>query len=236
MKTKPLFFTIMPLVFAALALALPLQIAFVYNLSVFDFEAIFSKLTPLNLMLMALFGWVSYATYHYNKNLFIALPFINFAVFLNNYFVGSYGADFSIFETTIASSAFLGLSLSFYGKSVYQIINDTKARWWLTKPRREVALSVTIYTPSETIKTKTFDVSESGMFAINDTNLELFQTPKDQEVDLNIHANNQVFKCKGKIVRKALRKGKYPEGVGIHFSEIDQDLNLWLENEELRAA
>lgn len=231
MKTKPMFFTVMPLVFAALAIALPMQIAIIYNLSPFDFEAIFSKLTPVNLLLMVLFGWVAWGTKNYNRNIFIALPFINLMVFVNNYIVGSFGSDFSIFQTTLASSAFLALSLSFYGQGIYKVINNASERWWMTRPRRKLSVPLTIYTCNETIRTKSFDVSESGLFAVNDNNLELFQTSKDQEIDLNIHVEDQIFKCRGKIVRKALPKGKYPEGVGIHFSNVDQQLNSWLQEQ-----
>ena len=231
MKTKPMFFNVMPFVFIVLAIALPLQIAMIYRLSPFDFEAIFSKLTPINLLLMLLFGWVAYATKTFDRNIFIALPFINLVVFVNNYIVGSFGSDFSIFETTLASSAFLALSLSFYGRKVYNVINDSSSRWWLTKPRLQVSYPLTIYTTNETIKTKSFDMSESGLFAIGDNNLELFQTSKDQEIDLSIHLDDQVFKFRGKIVRKALSKGKYPEGVGIHFSEVDKQFNSWFQQQ-----
>lgn len=229
MKSKPLFFTVMPWVFGILALSLPLQIALMYRLGPLDFEAVFSKLTPLNLVLMAMFAYSAWAIRNFDRNIFLALPFINLAVFVNNYIVGHFGEDFNILETTLASSAFLALSLSFYKSSVYKAINEKSARWWLTKPRRNLSLPLTIHTQKDTIRTKSFDLSETGIFAVNDQNLELFQTPQDQEVDLSIHADEKIFRCRGKIVRKALPKGKYPEGVGIHFSQIDANLDEWLQ-------
>lgn len=233
MKTKPKFFTYMPFVFGALALSFPLQIAAIYRLSPWEVEAVFSKLTPLNFILMAVFAWSAWAVKTYNRNIFLALPFINLAVFANNYFVGTYGGDFNVFETTLASSAFLGLSLTFYGKSVYRVINDAGSRWWQTKPRSKVSLPLTIHTANDTVRTKSFDVSQTGVFAVNDPQLELFQTSRDQEIEVDFHLEDNVYRCRGKIVRKALPKGIYPEGVGIHFSQMDEKLNEWLEN---RAA
>lgn len=231
MNSKPMFFTVMPFVFIALAVAMPLQISVIYDLSPFDFEAIFSKLTPINIMLMFLFAWVAYATKALDRNVFIALPFINLAVFVNNYIVGSFGNDFNIFETTIASSAFMAVSLTFYNQKIYKVLNDRSFRWWQTNPRREMRLPITIHTANDTIRTTTFDISKSGIFALSDNNLELFQTSKDLEIDLNIHVDDRVLKCRGKIVRKTLPKGKYPEGVGIHFSQVDNQWENWLQQQ-----
>lgn len=235
MRTKPIFFTVMPMIFAGLAIALPLQIAILYGLSPLDFEAIFSKLTPINIGLIGLFGYAAYATRKLSRHLFVALPFINLVVFINNYIVGSLGADFSIFETTLASSAFFALSLTFYNQTIYKIINEPGARWWQSRPRKELSVPITIHTTTDIIQTKSFDISESGVFAIGDGGLELFQAAKGQEIDLSFHLEGQVLKCRGTIVRKALPKGRYPEGVGIHFSQTDCNFDTWVKEQALAA-
>jgi hypothetical protein len=228
MKNKPMFFSVMPLVLTVLAFSMPAQIAIIYDISIFEFEAIMSKLTPLNYLLMGMFLWLSIATYKIDKNLFILLPFINLFVFLNNYVVGSFGEDFSIVQTTLASSLFLALTLSYYLKDNYKIINDIKTRWWLTSPRNKLKIPLTIISSKDKIKTQSFDVSKSGLFAINDPDFELFQIPKDNIVDITIHTEDNTLKMKGKLVRKALSKGHYPEGVGIQFLEEDPDYQNWL--------
>ncbi|MCO4752878.1 MAG: PilZ domain-containing protein [Bacteriovoracaceae bacterium] len=231
MKTKPLFFTVMPAIFLMLALALPVQIALIYQINIFDLTGIFSKLTPLNICLMGMFAWVSFATFKYDKSLFVLLPFVNLAVFVNNYVVGSFGEDFSIFETTVGSTAFLALSVSFYSKSIYRVFNEQNYRWWLSVPRKKLSVPLTIHTSANTIKTKSFDVSETGIFAITDNEFGLFKTAKNQEIELSIHLNDKILQCKGKIVRKSLQKGAYPEGVGIQFSQVDGQLPIWLESQ-----
>ena len=231
MKTKPMFFNIMPAVFLMLALAMPIQIALIYRINILDFVGIFSKLTPLNIMLMMTFGWVAYATHSFDKKLFLLLPILNLIVFANNYFVGAFGQDFSILETTISSTAFLVLSMTFYSKSIYRVFNEKNFRWWQSVPRKKLAVPLTIYTNSNTIKTKSFDVSETGIFAVSDSDLDLFKASKDQELELCIHLSDQVLQCKGRIVRKALSRGTYPEGVGIQFSKVDGDLPGWLQSQ-----
>lgn len=229
MKNKPLFFTLMPWMLALITLSMPLQIAFIYDISLFEIDAIFSKLTPLNYLLMGLFTWLSYATYKIDKNLFILLPFINLFVFLNNYVVGSFGEDFNIMQTTLASCFFLGITLMYYLRDNYKIISDLKNRWWLTKPRQKIGVPLTIVGSNEMIKTKSFDLSETGLFALNDPDFELFQLPKNKVVDITIHCGAQNLKMRGKLVRKALSKGHYPEGVGIQFDEVDPQYKNWMD-------
>ena len=156
MNKKPLFFSLMPWILAMITLSMPLQISFIYGISPFDIKAIFSKLTPLNYVLMGLFTWLSYATYKIDKNLFILLPFINLFVFLNNYVVGSFGEDFNIIQTTLASCFFLGMTLMYYLRDNYKIISDLKNRWWLTKPRKQIDVPLTIVGSNELIKTKSY--------------------------------------------------------------------------------
>src|SRR5690554_176803 len=138
MRAKPIFFIIMPYVFVAMALAMPLQISLVYGIWPWELSAVLTKLTPLNMALMAMFVWAAWAVKNFDQKLFIALPFINLAVFANNYIVGAYGEDFHLWQTALASAAFLTLSLSFYGKNVYQLISNRSSRWWLTAPRKRL--------------------------------------------------------------------------------------------------
>lgn len=231
-----MFFTLMPWVLLLITLSMPLQIAFVYDISIFEPQAIFSKLTPLNYLLMGLFTWLGYATYKIDKNLFILLPFINLFVFLNNYVVGSFGEDFNVMQTTLASCFFLALTLMYYVKDHYKVISDLKNRWWLTKPRKKVSLPLTIVGSNELIKTNSFDISETGLFALNDPDFELFQLPKNKVVDITIHCGGKNLKMRGKLVRKALSKGHYPEGVGIQFDEIDPQYKNWIEANTQAAA
>jgi hypothetical protein len=236
MKSKPIFFSLMPLVLLSLAISMPLQVALIYDISIFEINAIMSKLTPLNYVLMGMFFWLAFATYKIDKNLFILLPFINLFVFLNNYVVGSFGEDFNLIQTTLASTLFLVMTMTYYLKDNYKIINDLKNRWWLTSPRQKVRLPLTITSAKEKIKTSSFDISKSGLFALNDPDFELFQLPKDKIVDITIHTDNQTLKMKGRLVRKALSKGHYPEGVGIQFMEEDPSYQKWLTTQDMPEA
>lgn len=219
MPTKPKFISFMSLLFATLAISFPVQIMFMFGYMPWDIVPILTKLTPLNYILIASFSYTAYLTYNTNKLVFITLPFLNFFVFLNNFVVAEYGQIYTHAQTLVASTAFLLLTLSFYQKDIYNIYNDLKFRWWLTSPRFQKIIPITILHSGEEYNCTTFDISKTGMFIKTDDLYRVFKIQNNKDIELLFKIGKKAIKLKAQIVRKSISKGQYPAGVGVHFSE-----------------
>lgn len=217
MPIKPKFITFMGLIFCALALSFPIQIMVLFKFAPWEFISIFSKLTPLNYVLMAFFSYTAYLTFTTNKLVFLVLPFLNFFVFLNNFVVAEYGQVYTHAQTVVASTAFLLLTLSFYQKDIYLVYNDLKFRWWLTSPRFKQKIPVVIEYKGEKYNCQSYDISKTGMFIKADDLFQVFKINNSEEIIIHFKINNKNISLNAKIVRKSISKGQYPAGVGVHF-------------------
>lgn len=218
MPRKPLFISIMAFMFMSLAISFPVQVAYMFHYGPLDIAPIFTKLTPLNYVLMGLFMVTAYLTYTTNKLIFLLLPFMNFFVFLNNFVVAEYGQIYSHAQTLVASTLFLLLTLSFYQKDIYQIYNDIRFRWWLTSPRYQKIVPITLKYNDQVIETKTFDISQTGMFIECDDRYQMFKIPNMQDIEIILHNGHKIIPLKAKIVRKSIAKGHYPAGLGVQIN------------------
>lgn len=99
MNQKPLFIPLMAISLILIAISFPIQIAILFDYSFLDFAQIFSKLTPLNYVVIMLLVYTSYLTYKMKPSVFIALPILNLFVFLNNFIVAEYGQIYGHFQT-----------------------------------------------------------------------------------------------------------------------------------------
>lgn len=221
MHNKPKFVLVVANIFIALAISFPVQIMLVYKHGPLDIIPIFTKLTPLNYILMGLFCFTAYLTYTMNKLIFILLPFLNFFVFMNNFIVAEYGQDFTHAQTIVASTAFLMLTLSFYQKDIYNVYNDMKFRWWLTSPRFKKQIPIRVTVDGETYFSKTFDISKTGMFIETDDLYRIFKIENGKEITVRIMKERPIDLV-AKVVRKSIAKGHYPAGIGIHFDYIER--------------
>lgn len=221
MTKKPLFFTLVPLIFAALALSFPLQIMVGYDLSLSQPWAIVSKLTPLNIALMTSFAHIAYMTFAIKSSIFHFLPIVGLLVMMNNYFVATLSEIYTPTQTTLASLIFVGLISSFYKKEIYRCFHQKNFRWWQTTPRKKISIPLTLYSSDNVIKTRTFDISQTGLFAKNDSEEKILQMLKGEELSVIIHLEDSDLHCRAKVVRKTLGAGRYPSGIGINFSHIN---------------
>jgi hypothetical protein len=215
--TKPKFISIVTFLLCCIVISFPLQIIMAYDYQWTQVSAIFSKLTPLNYLLMTLFLVMAYQTYYTKKSIYYFLPIVTFFVFLNNFIVAEYGNLYGHAQTLLASVAFLLLAISYYQKNIYQVYQDVKFRWWLTSPRFKKQYHVTMSFQNEKYETKTFDISKTGLFVESDELLQLFQIPNQALVNITIHLPDQKVTFEAKVVRKALWQGQYPPGLGLQL-------------------
>jgi len=224
MNQKPLFIPLMAISLILIAISFPIQIAILFDYSFLDFAQIFSKLTPLNYVVIMLLVYTSYLTYKMKPSVFIALPILNLFVFLNNFIVAEYGQIYGHFQTFFVSSIFLAFSLSYYRKDIYRVYHDLKFRYWLTSPRFKKNLPVDIIFNNHTIHAETFDISKTGLFIKVDPNKELFDINTHQDIDIIIYDKKRKIKLSAYIMRKCMAQGKYPAGIGIKLNHSDESV------------
>lgn len=216
MKSKPLFFNVMGVVFLALAISLPLQIWALYQVN--DLGQIFGKLTHLNWAMAVVFTLMAMASFKVNKILLALIPFASSLVFVNNWVVQAYGSDYSPVQTLFASVCFSGLCATFYLPKFNLMLQDSKHRWWIPKPRFKQSLPVQILYDDQKINGISFDISETGIFVQEDHLTELSKIHVGEVLTMQINLPQGLITCEAQVVRKSrLKEGNYPAGVGLKF-------------------
>lgn len=216
MKEKPLFLTFMSAYLLISALMFPIQICYLFDLSIFDITLVLSKLTPLNLISMLFLAITGIFTLKLNKHLFVVLPILNIAICLNNYVVAEYGQMYSHLQTGLSSLFFLTISLGFYRKDIRKVIEDKKFRYWMTPKREMKQIPIEIECNGRRIKSHTYDISKTGLFIIDKGFGDVFNLPYDALLTIRINLKRPVL-LRASVARKTLAKGTYPQGIGIKF-------------------
>ena len=220
MNKRPLYIPVMALFFLVTGLFFPIQIAYIFNVNLFDFSHIINKLTALNLISMALLFTSSALTLKMNKNIFLLLPILNFFIFINNYIVAEYGQHYSHTNTIISSMAFLVISLGFYQKDMHKMFHDLKFRYWLSSKRFTRNMPIIVEFDNKAVSTTTHDISKSGMFIVDKHFGKLYELERNKEIIVKISlGRKRTINMKAKIVRKTMARGTYPQGIGIQFEE-----------------
>lgn len=231
MKTKPLFVPFMSLILILISISFPIQIAIIFDYNIFEFKAIFSKLTPLNYIVMTLLAYTSFLTYKMNPKVFILLPFLNLFVFINNFVVSEYGQLYGHTQTFAVSTVFLFFTLTYYRKDIYKVYHDLKFRYWLTTPRFKRNLPLEIYIDGKMIKSETFDISLTGLFIKADPSNQLFDLKTHQDINIVIIDKKKKIKLSAYIMRKCIAQGHYPAGIGVKINHNDESM-FW--NKEIK--
>lgn len=229
MKEKPLFFTLIALFFFGVALCLPLQIAFLYDHDLFtlsDWSSLWMKVTPLNLVVIAICLINAYLSLYASKALKFTLPIGIVIIAINNFFVSLWGNDYSFSQATSATVAFSLLSYSYIFTSAYDALKNPKLQWWKIPKRYKQNLPVRIEAMNhKKVLTSTFDISKTGTFLSSMTpytkNL-MNDLHIGEHINLYISTEKGDIQVQGRVVRKEFKaRGDYPQGMGIEFSHLD---------------
>jgi hypothetical protein len=228
MRTKPIIFNILALFFLGIAISFPLQIAYLYENDLFhweDWKSIMIKMTPLNYAVVFISLTNSILNFKVSPLIKYTLPIGIFITAINNYFVGVWGHDFNLLQTSLATLGLTIVSYSFVFTSSYSLLKNPRSQWWKIPIRYKQSLPVWIESNNKTrVLTSTFDISKTGTF-LSDMN----QYTKNLMEELNIgeHINLYIstqkgdLKIQGIVVRKEFRtKGNYPTGMGVQFSTL----------------
>lgn len=226
MAKQPLPLKLVPLGLAAVTLSFPIQIMVLYGHSIFEFSAIWAKLTWLNLLIMFFNltnGWLIFRA---STLVVVSTPLLITTVFINNWVVAHSGIDFSMTQTIVASLGFLTLHLPLLTPSCKLVLLNPRQRWWLTAERKAIAIPVAVkpHRGSEFTAT-TFNLSKTGMFIPFETQV-FRESSKDsllpgKRVTLRLTLDQLwSIRCEGHVVRTALAQGNYPSGIGVQFSAM----------------
>lgn len=227
MRVKPLFFNIMAALLLMIAFFFPEQIIMLYGHTPFELTAIASKLTIMNYLCMILLLFMSVFTYRSSRALLYLIP-ISFSIIVyNNYAVSLYGDDFSFVQTTIASVLFALVCFFYLQPEVLKCITDPSYRWWTCKPRFLKRLPIKIFHAGQTIKSSTFDISETGLFVKEDESLHITGLKLGDKVKLHIALpqDGGEIVLEATVIRKARAKGTYPAGAGLRFNKIEKEID-----------
>jgi hypothetical protein len=222
MDKKPLFPFFMSLILMLIAVSFPVQIAIMFDYNLFEIKVIFSKLTPLNFIVMILLTYTSFLTFRLDAKVFILLPFLNLFVFLNNFIVAEYGQIYGHLQTFLVSTLFLLFSVTYYKKDIYNVYHDLRFRYWLTSPRFNKNLPIEIHHNGVVIKSETFDISKTGLFIKADICNNIFNIDSHQNIEVIIIDNKRRIKISAHIMRKCMAQGHYPAGIGVKLDHTEE--------------
>lgn len=232
MMAKPKIVYWMSLALFAIALAIPMQIAILYQHSLSELDSIFQKITLLNFICMAMMLTCAYLLINISPYLKLFAPITIVTLAWNNYLVGSYGEDFQMSQTILGTGLFAGLFVPLLRKDLRQILSEPHRRWWRRANRYLKSVDV-ILNPfvGQTLQAHTFDLSESGAF-IPFEDKPLNEIPKvGERIKISLHLDTlRKIKCEAIVVRAVEPKGSYPKGIGVQFTHMNETYKRSLNN------
>lgn len=216
MRNKPLYLKVFPLLAFIIALSFPVQIYYLYGISLDNVGKVISMLTPLNLITMGALMATSVLTLTMSKAIYKFIPVLLFLIFANNAIVGLYGTDYTLIQVGLSFILF-GVSLKpFYNTDIKSVIMNPKLRWWESPKRYNVVKPLQLDTGDLQINSVTTNISKTGLFAEINEKDTLGQFDVDQVIDVKILGKKN-FTLKAKIIRKTNGSISQPSGFGLEI-------------------
>ena len=220
MKTKPKVFNVVSLLVAGVALAMPLQIAWIYGHSLpEELGAVLAKLSWLNLLVMVSCSITAVASWRGSGLLRLMIPLSILSVAVNNWNVAHNGSDFAPWAALLGVFLFASIFALFLEPNAKKVLLNPALRWWRIPERRRVEIPVQIQIMSgETFHSKTFDLSKGGLFV--PLPLEHFRTSRPYVTLKLVTGPFREVRCDAEIVRRTDPEGIYPQGVGLKLVNV----------------
>jgi hypothetical protein len=217
MRERPLPLTIVAIAYVLAALSMPVQVMFLYDHDLSEFEAALEKLTVMNWAVIAMLMMSAVLLWRGAPAAKLSLPLTILLVAVNNFFVGYYATDFSPIDTAMASAGFLLLHLPLLHPKVRALVKSPEKRWWLRAERKVKGLPVVIDgSRLRAIRAETFDISETGVFILYNREMGVGDVIT---LKLKFGTFHQ-FRCQGRVVRRSDASGNHPSGVGVQFTNL----------------
>ncbi len=228
MRQKPVLFNVLALGLLAIAASFPLQIAWLYQYEIFEpahVGAIWNKLPANNILTMLILTVTAWKIWHVQPNLIVWITASCCAVAINNILVVLNSSDWNYVQTMAATVVFTLGICGFVFTHIYDLTMAPQKHWWRVAKRRTVSIPVQVeFLDHHRFQAQVFDMSASGVF-LTDINkiLPASMAPINEEMAIKIPYRNSFHAFRVKLVRKTPPNGKYPEGWGLTFTNLD----LW---------
>ncbi len=220
MKNRPIGLTILTFFLIAVAISIPLQIAFMYNHGISDITLILHKITALNWVVIVLCLTGALTTWEAAPEFKLIIPLAIISVAINNYYVAKWGIDYSAGASFLAFISFLfTVSILMTGKS-WEALTNPGLQWWKIPTRIKKSIPVFIeISENNNVLVRTFDISLTGAF-LKSLPPDILEEKirKGQNLKLHIGIGDEQVTIEGTIARKAIHEtGVYPAGIGVQF-------------------
>ena len=211
------------------ALSFPLQLAWIYEVPLTEFAELWRLLSNLNVATMALMIITGFAAFKVSRATLVLVPITAAVVIFNNWWVGYVGTTYSLWQTGLASLAFLALSiLPLQGKSL-AVLKNPALRWWRVAQRVQMRAPVLILdsplnlddldwlSGPDPLRATTFDMSKSGAFLQVPKKVHMsLEVGDEMQLKIQLSEDREMFR-RARVVRKASARGSYPDGIGVQF-------------------
>ncbi len=236
MLRKPKIFNYLTIGLLGIILCFPIQIMILYGHYPWELTSVLPKLSILNWLVMIGCGYTAYTAYIAAPQFKLALPILSVLVAWNNLIVGYVGYDYNITSTFLSTIIFSSVNLVFFQREVQILMADTNKRWWLHPQRYQATVPVFV-SPNrgEAFNTDTFDISSTGTFiALKPQQAQVLNLGEVLSLSFKL-GTFRTLRCDAKIIRNEKARGRYPEGIGIQFMNLNRDQQNTL-NQYFRVA
>ncbi len=221
MRTKPKVLNYISAFLVLTAISFPVQIMVLYNHGLSEVDAILSKISLLNFLVMGFSVLAAVSIHRAHSITKIFTPVLLILVGINNGFVSAVSDDYSVSLTYFATLAFFIAHLPLLNSEIKTIFVNPRQRWWQTPPRKrmEIPMMLSPYSHQTVFRSKTFDLSESGAFVPFSKTLDPLSEMKINDsmfLCLNLGALTQL-RCQAKVVRIDESRGDYPASRVVRY-------------------
>jgi hypothetical protein len=216
MKTRPSLIYLHSLIALAIVVGFPAQVIHMFELPMADWQNVGRHLPWTNITSMIFIACMAAASWNVSRYYFHWAAVATAAVVANNLFVGTVGLNYSLLQTTVASTLFVGFSLTpLWSSRMRRAYLNANLHWWKSAVRYSFKATVKINPGS--LELQGFDISKDGIFLCSESP-DYHAMRIGQKVTLTwwSHVHGEV-KVKGVVSRTTGAHGQYPRGLAIVF-------------------
>lgn len=224
MKTKPLAFKLLMILFWGIIAAFPTQIMLLYGHYPWEVIPVLAKLSILNWMVIASCIYAAHLANNVDPKIRWFIPAMTLLVAWNNLIVGYVGLDYNGTMTFLGTLAFASINGVFLMPSVQEALSNPQKRWWQNPTRYHVKVPVFVnpLRGGDGFYTESFDLSSSGTFIpLKPTQVKSFENGEMLALSFTL-GTFRSLRCNAKIIRNDQAKGNYPQGLGIQFTDLNR--------------
>lgn len=232
MRERPKEIILLSILFACIALSLPIQVMLTYGYTPFELGSVIASLAPLNWLLIAVSVAHAILVYQASPFAILSTAFFVGTVIWNNWIVAEVGINTPFPAIVVATLGAAAAHVPLFSREVRKVLLNPKLRWWRTAPRKRVSLQAVIRPVlGGEFRSMTFDVSSGGAFisldnAVWPANAKAAQLLKNLKVGSHCSVRLvidqlNVLQCGAEVVRHAGVRGEYPSGFAVRFVAMD---------------